>query len=874
VTRPLALAGTPEADARALVAALLAGPTAAETAGGLRSAFPPGSVLAGARLEGRRLTLTFRFPAEFLAPLDSLSSEQLVEQLLFTLTALDYRDLQLEALTADGSARPLAAFLPEYTQPRKPAPEPLAESPGREPRAGGPAVPEPARPVGQLTGKTIYLSAGHGWLWNSTYQRWYTQRPPYQLIIEDHENAEAVNWYLSQYLTNAGANVWTVRERDFNPQELIVDNDNPGSGYSESGSWSNGAFGGYGGSYRYTTAEPNTTATATFAPAFGQAGVYAVYAWTYTAGNRVTDARFEVQHAGGMTEVVVNQELHGRTWNYLGSFYFQPGAGQRVTLVNRSTQPGEAVVADAVRFGGGRGPSGYPRYEEGSLHFAAYQGLDITNENDVIVRPHYAEWEREAGDDPVFISWHTNGFDGSARGTETYIYDAAPTAGSVELQDWVHAELIGDLRAAWDPNWLDRGQRAANLGEMRELSSMPGVLIELAFHDNPDDAAALKEPEFERIAARAIAQAIVKYYAARDGQPVHLAPEPPTQLQAVNLGGGQLRVRWQPPAAGGAGGDPAGSYRVYLSGNGLGWDNGVEVGGTEHTVTGLAPGQTVYVRVAALNAGGESLPTQVVAARVTADGPARTLLVNDFGLLNAGLLVPECTPQPWLPDCTNVRMVLDRMNRGNYLVEHARAFPAPFAFDGATRDAVIADAVELPDYVLVDWQSGLDWRYRSQGGIDAAVQGRLSSYLGAGRALLISGGDIGWDLVGNNQGPDFYRNWLRADYRLDDSDAYLVAPAPGSAFDGLAPIALDDGSHGVYNVRWPDQIVPSGGATEALSYAGGSGGTAAVQYAGSYRLIMLAFPLETVYDDGARQALLWRAIPWLLARTYVPTVQR
>ena len=52
--------------------------------------------------------------------------------------------------------------------------------------------------------------------------------------------------------------------------------------------------------------------------------------------------------------------------------------------------------------------------------------------------------------------------------------------------------MISDLRAAWDPGWVNRGQKSSNLGELRELSTMPGVLLEIAFHDSASDADALR----------------------------------------------------------------------------------------------------------------------------------------------------------------------------------------------------------------------------------------------------------------------------------------------------------------------------------------------------------------------------------------------
>jgi len=88
-------------------------------------------------------------------------------------------------------------------------------------------------------------------------------------------------------------------------------------------------------------AAPNT-ATWTFSPP--SSGSYAVYArWTQHA-NRASDAKYTVNHAGGASQIVVNQKQGGGTWNLLGNFTFDAGSA-RVTLTD---QADGYVIADAV----------------------------------------------------------------------------------------------------------------------------------------------------------------------------------------------------------------------------------------------------------------------------------------------------------------------------------------------------------------------------------------------------------------------------------------------------------------------------------------------------------------------------------------------
>jgi hypothetical protein len=884
-------AGLP--DAAGLLAALLAGPTVAERAQGLWSAIPAGTALDGVDVRPD-LTVVVRLnvPLEALRGLDSLAFEIIVNQIGATLEPLGWRDLRIQTRDpATGAFVPLADFLPALPLPRKEYGRSVATSPpplSFPPPAGG---TEGGQPQGALSGKAVYVSAGHGWQWSGS--AWRVQRAPYPTppyagpIIEDHNNAEAVNQYLLQYLWNAGAAVFPVRERDMNAAEVIVDNDAPGPGahYSETGAWITGGTTGYLGlTYRYATSVAGApTATAVWTATLPADGQYAVYVWYRQGSNRAPDTRYTVRHAGGETSVVVNQRVHGNTWHYIGAYGFRAGEEARVTLTNQSSIAGQAVIADAVRFGGGvfddlasvvtttaTSAPNKPWWEVAAFYQVQRMGLnpyDWPSFNDVVARPLYARWEHAgSGDDAVYVSWHTNGYDGTARGTMSIIYNGEVvtrpvTPGSAELRDAIHNELLHDVRVGWDPTWPG-DTRSMNLGELRELWDddpavrMPGALIEIAYHDNPNDADALKEPAFEMLAARAIYQGIVRYFEQRDSVDLTLLPEPPTHLVVQNVGSGQVRVSWFPSPIDSLGlvGDAATGYRVYTSTDGIGWSNGVTVTATTaYTLTGFPIGQLVFVRVTAANAGGESLPTETLAARV--EDEAGVLLVNGFDRLNRTMLVPETDPV----EGYNMRMLLDRMNRYDYAIQHGDAISYPF--DSASNEALQAGRVSLGDYGLVDWILGEESTLNET--LNAAEQALLSGFLNGGGALFISGSEIGWDLDywGSVTDRAFYNGYLRADYAGDDAGTYQVSPAGGSIFDGLPSFRFD--MPGMYDPDYPDRLTPLGGAVAALAYQGGVGGTAAIQYAnGCQRLVYFGFPFETIWP-GERPAVMGRVLDYL-----------
>lgn len=707
-------------------------------------------------------------------------------------------------------------------------------------------------PQGALAGKNVILSPGHGYQIRNGV--WVWQRPLLHQIREGIHTNE-VMMEVARHLASAGARVESCRERSYQTAEVVVDETD--AGYRETGNWTSSSFAArrHGATYRYAQVAAQESATAEFTPTLPRAGRYPVYVWYTQGSNRTGDALYRVHHAGGVSEVRRSQGGYGGHWTFLGEWYFEAGTRGKVVVSNQGSDPTKFVIVDAVRFGGGVGASGQARWREGAKAFIHHKGFSSTR-GGVTIRPEYATWL--AGgytgrwrDDFMLVSLHTNA--GGGRGTVCFSFGDGrngigpagyhPTtpsplrSASDRLRDRLQAELVRGFREHVDPNWRDRGTGWANFGQLRESRTMPSCLIELAFHDSAEDAAHLRNSRYRRVSARAIYKAILRSFVPN----ATVTPLPPQQLRIENLGGGEVRISWaatpdplEPSAV------PNG-YKVYLSRNGLGWDDGVELQSSSYVVKGLQEGDTIYAKVSGTNAGGEGLAGRVGGARV-GEPQARALLVDGF--TRAYSFTHENGPRRYTYD---------------YAHEHvsalAAALPSHAALD-YTEQAGVGATVQLGDYAFVDWhlgrESSLDRTF------DASDQQLVQSYLSGGGSLLVSGTEIGWDLGARSGGVSFLADALGGIYERDDAGVTLARPTRGSPFAGIGNLNFDSGR---YVPSTPDVFRPASGAEVLLAYETAGAPAAAVGRNG--QVVTLGFPLETVGDLGQRTRIAEGALSYL-----------
>lgn len=770
---------------------------------------------------------------------------------------------------------------------------------------GGPIAHGDGQPQGALSGVVVYISAGHGWTAGAS--SWYLQRPLLLNMVEDYGNIDQLNSFAHR-LYNAGAVVVPYRPVGYQPVEIVLDNDDPGVTFT--GSWSNSSTtSGYyengattsGVPYRYASASSTETAVARYTPTLPTSGFWPVYCWTKDDTDRVKQT-YRIKHSGGTATVVIDHQIVGKGWMWLGEYHFEAGTGGYVEISNQSTQTGVAV-ADAIRFGNGMGDmigtgpgtvSGYPREEEASRYWAQSEagvnavGLPTSiwsgftsdaNDNVGTAARWSAYMNRQNINDDrwrrAYVEFHTNAAGCasppcSAKGTVALVNEANPTTNQIQFSTIVGDKIEADMVLIQDQFEYTWGVRSnpysgayGAISTNNNDNEFDATLIEVAFHDNTQDTANLRNVKVRDAVARSTLQGLIMFLSNTSTfpgtqVPQVFPPEPPARVQAIHDGQGNVAVSWSAAPSGGANGSPATGYKVYRSPNGYGFGQAVTLGNVlSTTLTDIPAGETVYLRVASFNAGGESMPSEVIAVRRPATGTPSVLIVNGFDRVSR-----QQNPIQMIPSGAMERQIARKVNSFDYIVQHANALADhDYTFDSCSNEAVIEGNISLTPYVTVVWilgeESSLDHTF------DTTERLRVTEYLGNGGTLFVSGSEIAYELDYLNVGRSFYRNVLGAQYVGDDAGSYQVTGQDGILAD-IGAFNFSPASGAPYDTHYPDRIIPQTGGETNLRYVGGTSDGAGIQYdAGLYRTVVFGFPFETITAAAIRSNIMQKVVSWL-----------
>ncbi|MGL4851098.1 MAG: xanthan lyase [Phocaeicola sp.] len=793
-----------------------------------------------------------------------------------------------------------------------------------------------------LSNKHLAVWQSHGIYYKAEKGSWEFQRPALFGTREDLLTKEIVVPYLIPMLENAGATVFTPRERDYQRNEVIVDNDGTGTFHekkSSKGKWKTSNNRGFAlprttyldgespfreGTTRYAKTEKKADrAFAQWIPTFPEAGKYAVYVTYQSEPKSVEDAKYLVFHKGGVTEFLVNQQMGGGTWVYLGSFEFEKGMNETgmVILTNQSKQKG-VISADAVRFGGGMGnivrggtTSGMPRYVEGARYWAQWAGFpyevyspsegrnDYTD--DINVRGRSVNYlnggsvfnpEEQGLKVPIELSFgfHTDaGFskEGDFIGT-LGIYTTDTNEGNLkagpsrytarDLSDGVLNELNRDLTNHLGRAWSTRGMWNRNYSESR-IPGVPAMILELLSHQNFADLKQAYDPRFQFVVGRSIYKAILKHVATMHQKSYVVQPLPVSHF-AIQRGSkrGSFQLHWQPvldalePTA-----TPE-SYVVYTRIGEGGFDNGKLVTKPEYNFQ-AEPGLIYSFKVTAVNRGGESFPSEILAAYQAPQGDKTVLIINNFNRLSGPATIETTTQEgfdlatdtgmPYLQTAAftgaqrsfDKRYIGQESERGlgfsgdelvgkviagnsfDYPYTHGKAIKAVggYSFVSASSAAVEQGGATLAEYQAVDLIQGAE-----KAPLSSTLQALLTNYCNRGGNLFVSGSYLGSSLQ-TATATQFAQEVLK--YRAGGSLLGVTQGAVSGASTHFSFYTQPNEKH--YAATAPDCLLPVAPAYSAFVYSP-QNYSAGVVYQGNYRTFVLGFPFETIEQEEAQRRIM------------------
>ena len=812
-----------------------------------------------------------------------------------------------------------------------------------------------------LFDRHISLWASHGMFYDTKKSCWRWQRPNLFCTTEDLFTQTIVVPYLIPMLERAGAVVYTPRERDWQKNEVLVDNDN-GRGYVEDDGrekWRTAQAKGFAprnGVYRdgenpflqgtarqVRTVRKGHESWASYQPQIPQAGRYAVYVSYQTLPNSVSDVQYIVCHKGQRTLFRVNQQMGGGTWVYLGTFDFDSGSStdNRVIITNLSDQKG-VITTDAVRFGGGMGnvqrygvTSGMPRCLEGARYnaqwsgapYSVYGGKNGTDDysDDINSRSNMTNWlaggsvyvpTREGKKVPIELSLavhsdagYTSVPDsiiGSLSICTTNFNDGRLNSGISRMTSHDFAEqLLEGLRRDLTfkfGKWTRRYLWDRNYSETRR-PEVPSAIIETMSHQNFADIRRGLDPNFKFTMARSLYKTILRYVSSNHSRPCIVQPLPVDNFRIANIGNGQLRLSWLPVKDEQEPTSVPTAYNVYVAQGTGGFDNGRMVCGNSFVID-VQPGVVYKFRVAAVNRGGESFPSETLAACLSSNPYAKNILVvNGFKRLSGPAVVDNETQQGFDLDAdigvsygltagwNGRQQCFDRSRAGsegpgamgycgdelagffvmgnqqNESVCHVEniATAGDYNVVSSSLEALENDFTKPSDYDVMDIAFGLQKddghsmvRYKT---FTSRLRNQLKTFVSRGGRVMVSGAYVGSDMQRDDE-RSFLSDVVKVSYeRSDRTRTNNMVNGLGINFDIIRNL---NSSH--YAATSVDVMHPSvSSAFCAMQYADGS--SAAVAYdGGDYKSFVMGFPFECINNMKARRQVMKAVMDFLVKR--------
>ena len=476
---------------------------------------------------------------------------------------------------------------------------------------------------------------------------------------------------------------------------------------------------------------------------------------------------------------------------------------------------------------------------------------------------------------------------------------------SRDLSDIVQTQVVDDLRKLYFPQWTRRPMWNKQYAEAAR-PKVPVVLSELLSHQNFADMVHAYDPRFKFDVSRAYYKGILKFLAFQNGQKYVVQPLPVDHFQ-MSLEGKNIRLSWSPVADELEPTAIAKTYKVYTRIENGGFDNGRNVNEPSLILSDLKPGVIYSFKVTALNEGGESFPSEILACSLPTDGKKLVLIVNAFDRIcgpaafdngkEAGFRMSEDEgvankrdfgyigeqydfnrKMPWIDDDNSgfgsshadqeTRIV--QGNSFDYPMIHGQAFRNNgFGFISMSDESFEQKNWDKNTFSALDIIFGEEkttsrlygFKKKDFTLFTSEMRQAITDYsLGEEARLFLSGAYIGTDLelCGDTLAKQFAADVLHftpMTNHASKSGCIYPVNAVKDHFSGEFKF-VQEYDPAIYKVESPDAIEPKGKDAKVVFRYKGDNKTAGICYDGDYKSVVLGFPFETITSDKQRDELM------------------
>lgn len=477
--------------------------------------------------------------------------------------------------------------------------------------------------------------------------------------------------------------------------------------------------------------------------------------------------------------------------------------------------------------------------------------------------------------------------------------DGTPRITSRALTDMLMRQITGDIRAQYEPRWTRRSMWDKAYAEANR-PEVPTSLIELMSHQNYADMVYGSDPTFRFTVGRAIYKGMARFLAERKGREVVIQPLPVKDFAISRVKRGEYKLTWEPtldplePTA-----IPTGYIILERTQGNMGFR---KIGQTrDKSFTVKVNDKHIHsFKIVALNEGGLSFDSEVLAMREGSDNRKPVLIINGFTRVSgpaffseggqAGFHSDEDFGVPYIKDISfsgyqknyskgsgnsfgvSGSDYIDKVIAGNtfdYVSMHGISIAnAGYGFVSASVGAVEAGQVRLQNFKTIDLILGkqklctvgngkIGYRFAA---FPEKLQKQLSEYLRKGGRLFVSGQYVASDAY--NKSTEFVEKVLGVKpERLAKPYNARINATDNAASNGFGNRNYNYNNtlnEEMYIVENPDVLHPSGqiSATEIFRFEDNDAPAALLTRPGKGVVFIMSVPFETIRGSQQRDALM------------------